>query len=358
MRPHADHPPPSEDLRQGIKSAIGTLHGRLSTTDLDAIPLSDYSRRYLRTYREDLGLALRRYGQLITWSLEESPLPLGDNVFLEYGGGTGIMSMLAKAAGVGTVVYNDIYDVSCDDARTLATEMGAVADHYVQGDIGDVAAYLGAAGIRINAVASFDVIEHIYDISGFFSALTALTPGPLSITMSTGANPYNPLIVRALRRVHHEAEHVDSPEEEGRKERDATGSYLSIRREMIRGIAPELEEGVVERLARATRGLREEDIRAAVTDCLASGRMPSPSHPTNTCDPFTGNWAEQLMDLQGLRDQLRTAGFRAELRFGPYEETGAPARASVKRALNRGIPLLGELGRYVAPSVIIHGRRD
>lgn len=326
--------------------------------DVDAIPLSDYNRRYLCTYREDLGLALRRYAQLIAWSLEESPEPLGANVFLDYGGGTGLMSMLAKASGVGTVVYNDIYNVSCADAQTLATEVDAAADRYICGDIGDLTAILRDEEITINAVASFDVIEHIYDISGFFDALPGLTPGPLSIAMFTNANPYNPLVARNLRRVHHRAEYIDREKEPGWKERDSNRSYVSLRRGIIREIAPDLDDTTVEGLAQATRGLCEPDIRLAVSDYLVTGRMRAPDHPTNTCDPSTGNWAEQLIDLCALRDRLKTLGFRSEIRSGIYEETGTPIRQSLKKTLNRGLPHLREMGRYFAPSIIVYARRD
>lgn len=42
------------------------------------------------------------------------------NVFVDYGAGTGIMSLLAREMGFGAVLYVDIYDVSCRDAELIA----------------------------------------------------------------------------------------------------------------------------------------------------------------------------------------------------------------------------------------------
>ena len=52
----------------------------------------------------------------------------------------------------------------------------------------------------------------------------------------------------------------------------------------------------LECLARQTRGLNRTDIERAVQSFLETCRMPMPRHPTNTCDPYTGNWQEQLID--------------------------------------------------------------
>ena len=38
-------------------------------------------------------------------------MPLNKFTFIEYGGGTGLLSLLAKECNIGTVIYNDIYDL-------------------------------------------------------------------------------------------------------------------------------------------------------------------------------------------------------------------------------------------------------
>jgi hypothetical protein len=46
-------------------------------------------------------------------------------------------------------------------------------------------------------------------------------------------------------------------------------------------------------LAKKTRGLMKDDIEKLVEEYIASGKITyQPDHPTNTCDPYTGNWAD------------------------------------------------------------------
>jgi hypothetical protein len=57
---------------------------------------------------------------------------------VDYGGGLGLMSMLARRLGVGRVIYNDIYPASCRDAELIARQLGIPANDYVTGHIESV----------------------------------------------------------------------------------------------------------------------------------------------------------------------------------------------------------------------------
>lgn len=74
------------------------------------------------------------------------------------------MSLLAAELGVGTVIYNDIYDVSCKDIEILSNALGLKPDHIVCGDVDDLVSYLQEKSISINVIVSYDVLEHIYDV--------------------------------------------------------------------------------------------------------------------------------------------------------------------------------------------------
>ena len=54
----------------------------------------------------------------------------------------------------------------------------------------------------------------------------------------------------------------------------------------------------------------------------------APVHPTNTCDPRTGNWAEHLMDLGTLRKKLAARGFESRILTGYYGSSTNPARTA------------------------------
>ena len=126
--------------------------------------------------------------------------------------------MLAKELGIRTVIYNDIYEVSCRDAEALAYAIGNKADYYVQGDIDDVIDFCNLNNIRFNSIASYDVIEHIYDIEKYFNKLHLLNPDTL--VMASSANASNPFIRRLKMRDQKRNEYERKENKYGHKERD------------------------------------------------------------------------------------------------------------------------------------------
>jgi SAM-dependent methyltransferase len=252
--------PRDEELLARVNAAAERLGRRIAATDLSSADISDYNKRYHGWMRGDLRTSLQRYAYLLAWSLAGSAKPPGDFVFVDYGGGAGWLALLAKEFGVGTVIYNDIYDVSCRDARTIGRLLEAEAEHYVEGGMAEFATFLKDRRLGCDAVASFDVIEHVYDIEGLFAGLAELSAPPFSLVMASTANPYNPRMRWRMRRHHRQIEYHDQPKQWGDKARDCYRAYYQVRREIIAAKAPELSPKQVEELARLTRGLMECDI--------------------------------------------------------------------------------------------------
>jgi hypothetical protein len=280
-------------------------------------------------------------------------------VFLDYGGGSGILSLLAKEFKIGTVIYNDIYDVSCKDAKVIGESIGNQADYYVQGDINDVINFLRKNSISCNAIASYNVIEHIYDIKGFLKKLHALSDEMLSVVMTTEANIFNPLIRKSIMKKQIEKEYKDREKKWGHKERDCLKAYLKVREEMILKYAPDLNKKEIEYLAKATRGMIEADIKKCVNEYLETGLFPKePSHPTNTCDPYTGNWEERLMDPYQLKDILSKTGFRAEVLSGCYGRAENIIKRILAIFLDLTVYIFKKQGIRIAPFFTVYGQRS
>ncbi len=156
------------ELSQRIASAQVRLHEKLSNLNIDSCGISEYNQRYLKDKIRRLRAALGEYGDLLFLSMAESSKSPESFVLAEYGGGHGVLSFLAKEIGIGTVIYNDIYDVSCRDASRLSGLLKLPLDHVVCGDVDKFISYLNDRSIPIDALASYDVLEHIYDIESHF----------------------------------------------------------------------------------------------------------------------------------------------------------------------------------------------
>ena len=117
---------------RAIDRAAARLERKLTSLRPDDLPISPYIRRHLRLKIESSASYLQIYSLILGWSLARTRTPLGQVAFCDYGAGSGVLAMLAKELGVGVVVYNDIYDVSCHDAEIVARALGCRADWYAE----------------------------------------------------------------------------------------------------------------------------------------------------------------------------------------------------------------------------------
>jgi ubiquinone/menaquinone biosynthesis C-methylase UbiE len=342
-----------------VNEAANRLYHKLEGIDLETLDVSDYNKRYFGLLLNNLKSNLQKYAYILVWSITKTDIPLNKFVFLDYGGGSGMLSLLAKECNIGTVIYNDIYSVSAKDAESIGKAIGNRADHYVIGDINEVIDFLKEKSINCNAIANYDVIEHIYDIEEFLGKMHLISDSNLRVFFSSGANPYNPVIKRKLVKNHYKCEFFDREHSFGRKERDPLKSYSTIRKEMIKSLNPDLSDDDVAYLCTATKGMIEYDIKKVVNEYLTSGtvtlKQKFPKYSTNTCDPYTGNWAEHLMDVYQLQNILRSNNFQADIWRGYYGDSNTLLKCLAARSLNLLIKNTGRYGLAFSPFFTLYG---
>ncbi len=107
-------------LHQEMPAAAARLQAKLRGLDLARLDISDYIERSIGDYVKRLPYTLQKNAFVLLLATAGVRTGLSDMVFVDYGGGAGTLSMLAREAGVGTVIYSDIYDISCRDARIVA----------------------------------------------------------------------------------------------------------------------------------------------------------------------------------------------------------------------------------------------
>ncbi|AKB51647.1 hypothetical protein MSBRW_2394 [Methanosarcina barkeri str. Wiesmoor] len=342
-----------------VNEAASRLHYKLKGMNLETLDISDYNKKYFGSLLGNLHSNLQRYAYILVWSITKIDVPLNKLVFLDYGGGSGMLSLLAKECNIGTVIYNDIYDVSARDAELIGKAIGEQADYYIPGDIDEVIDFLKNNSINCNVIANYDVIEHIYDIEEFLKKISLISNNNLRVFFSSGANPYNPFIKRKLTKYHQMCELVDREQVFGDKERDLLEAYSKIRTKLIKSLNPNLSEDQVAYLVTATRGMVESDIQKAVNEFSASGsitlKQKYPQYPTNTCDPYTGNWAEHLMDIYQLRNILQSENFQADIWRGYYGDSNTLLKCLAARSLNFLIKNSGRYGLVLSPFFTLCG---
>ena len=171
---------------------------------------------------------------------------------------------------------------------------------------------------------------------------------------------FNRRTARHLMKMHYEYEHHDRDNKWGHKKRDSLRAFLSVRREIISGCSEELTTDEIETLAIRTRGLIEGDIRKCVRRYIETKELPRKlEHPTNTCDPHTGNWQEHLIEPHILRDILSKEGLRAEVLPGYYSgRYGSSVKRFLAKCANLGIRMSKRAGLRIAPYYTVYGKRE
>jgi 2-polyprenyl-3-methyl-5-hydroxy-6-metoxy-1,4-benzoquinol methylase len=339
-----------------IENALKRLIEKLSGLNLKEIGISEYNQRYLEQYIKNFDFYAGLYRQLLMNAIRELNKPIDESVFIDYGGGCGFLSLLAKEAGFIEVIYCDIYDVSCDDARIIAENSGIKIDHFVLGNIDDLVSEIRLKQLYPDLICSFDVLEHIYKPIDFFKSLTQIK-NHFSLVFMTSANPFNPIIRRRLMKMQNTAEYKGTSEYWGMKKRDIKIPFLQARKEIIKELLPDAEDGTLHMLAQQTRGLDKSDIREEIDGYKVTGRINySINHPTNICDPYTGNWTENLIDVRALQKQIHLLNFHSEVSGGFYSFTENRSLNQLKSVLNFLIRRSGKLGLYLSATYTLKAK--
>lgn len=285
---------------------------KIANYNFELVALSKRGRNELFQYFIAGGAtALEPYLQLIDQVLTVCNKQPSELVFVDYGGGLGMLSLLAKQIGFKQVIYTDIDADACSDAHAIGSALGLQADHYVHGDINHMIADMHEKNILCDVLVSYDVIEHVYNLEDFLQKLKNIAyEQKKHIFLASSAHSANPKIKKNLAKLHYMHEH------EGRfdawHEKDVP-SFFSMRKEIIRVYDPTLTLHEIDQLAQTTRGKKQSDIHAIVDAYKHHKIMPTVPEDSNTCDPYTGNWSERILDPHVIESCLRNQGFKTQL---------------------------------------------
>ena len=108
----------------------------------------------------------------------------------------------------------------------------------------------------------------------------------------------------------------------------------------------------------SSRGLKREDIENQVFRYSKDGIFEyHPDHPANTCDPYTGNWAERLIDLKKLKDNIASNGLSMYITNSFYCYSDNKILNSVKMLVNLLIKISGPQCLFLSPNITVEIRK-
>lgn len=305
-------------LKETLNNAARNLFQKLEKVEGNELDISDYSKKYFGNYQSKLHYSLECGCFILAHSLNHLGDDFANATVLDHGGGLGMLSLLAKSAQIKTVVYNDIYNVSTNDAKKIASLLNVSANYYICSDIIELVAELNNKQITIDCFISRNVIEHIYNLEEFFCELSKVPGKNLTVFIATTANEKNILVDLYTKKLQRKAEFEYSAGKWD-KGRDSKKPYSIIRKEILLEAYPNLQRKELMELVICSRGLIKKDILVMAEKYVKDGIMPQkPNHPSNTCDPFTGNRTENLLPIENYKKYFEANGFSFDVYAGFY----------------------------------------
>ncbi len=339
--------------RESFRKYIDPFDRQLGSVVIDAVSPEAYCKKYLGHLLQHKKFYLHIYADVLDKLLQHSTQKKEDIILIDFGAGNGMLGIFAKYCGFKKVFLNDIDKKFVEASTNLAAQLHVEIDDYIHGDIRAVQTAVG--NDRPDAIVGTDVIEHIYDVESFFMTLKQINPSIVSV-LTTASNPSNYFKVRQLEKIQLKdeleggtpADHLlfgEAPHE----------PFLKIREQIIRKYDGQIPGNIIASLAKATRGLNENDIRSAIEKYKQSGQMPVPAAGHNTCNPVSGSWTERILSLENYISLYRNAGFTCKFYAGFYNEYGQGKGFFVKKLLNRFITIFGQ---RISPYIVLVGYKN
>ncbi len=335
-------------------TGLGDFENLLAGIDTAGLGISPYALRYLQHIIGHKKFYIRLYAHVLGLVLANCPKAKENICLIDYGAGNGLLGLLAKHCGFGKVYINDISPVFIDAAKKLSVAIGVSPDGFIDGGIEAVKDYSFAH--KPDAVASTDVLEHIYNLEIFFKSVSEINPAMVTV-MNTASNPANYFKVRKLKKMQLKDEYEGGqPGDHALFGETAHGSFLSMRKKIIKEYAEgKLSQEEINKLATLSRGLQKKDIEAAVEKYLTEKILPQLiAHPTNTCDPITGSWTERVLSFDEYRSIYSSAGFTVGFYDGLYNEFEGGFKSSLPAFANW---LVQFASHRLSPSITLVGKR-
>lgn len=325
--------------RIDYKTACKSIHKKITSIRFDKLPISDYNKGYINGLLPALDYFLKIYTACFKEGLSQCTKKAEDITLVDYGGGSGFFSILAKQIGIGKVIYIDLNEKSVEAIRIIKQEISQGPDIILQGDSDELLKWCEKESIYPDLLISTDVIEHIYDLSVFFHDMINLSY-KMKMVFTTASTPYNPYVIRRLHRFMKECE-------TGSREKI---NYYTKRLNFIRTEFPNLSDTDAKEWALATRGLIYRDIKKAIILNLP----PLMTDKHNTCDPETGNWAERILPISAYRDLVNPYGYKVTIKKGFYN-TVRPQRwkSTASVLMNQLIRFTQKAGLFISPFIIL-----
>lgn len=331
--------PQKDELSRLIQAKAKELLQKLQALPVEHLGMPDYCLVYFKgSHFKRLFFSIETSAHLLYNSITLSKKPIQEIVLMDYGAGVGTLYTLAKMIGCRKVIYNDHLPDWKQSAQLIAEAIGVTVDEYITGDIDSTLSELAAKKIQCDIITSRNVIEHIYKLDYFYSAIAQQQPHAL-VYSSTTANYHNP-----ASRIKHWLWHRKWEKE-----------YWKERYAFIAGLAPDLSTKILSDMSSRTKGMAFPEIQTVVEEYIQTKKLPMPLPVgSNTCEPSNGVWAEHIIPFSEYRQLIDSHYFNVQFKPGFWDTHYSKGWKNLMgKLLNKLIALNRTIGIGMAPFIYV-----
>lgn len=238
---------------------------------------------------------------------------------LEVGCGFGWDAVGLALTGNNQVVASDILPSMIDGmTECLETMKSKGTPLPVTPLLGDICK-LDLPAASFDGIFTTEAIEHVHDLPAMFrNCYRLLKPGGVALIVND-SNRFNQAACEHSWEGWTERdeswEHVEWLKKDVRPVEHADAKpYGIMREEMIHAADNSLSDAQVAKLRAATAGMIKPEIEKAVKDFRITGKLPVRDEFGWCRNPETGEYSERLLDPWELKQWLKDAGFKVQLR--------------------------------------------
>lgn len=323
-----------------VKYSAMAIHlvEKMNQIDFETLGISNYNKEYIAKMKPMFSYFFNINAACLKQGIEALKLSPDEISMIDYGGGSGFLSMLAKEIGIKQVIYIDINPDSVQTIGVLKQKTGIGPDVILHGDSDFLMEWCNRNAVLPQLLVATDLIEHVYDLNLFFDNLMRIN-NQMQMVFSTASNPCNPFTRRKLHKMMLNCEQA--------KDRI---NFVTLRQQYILKEFPEMGEQKALEWSKKTRGLKYEDIKKAVEHNTA----PVLTDKYNTCNPLDGSWAERILPIKTYRNLLKNRGYILEVTNLCYYRNNKNIFIHFLLGLvNLFISISGRLGIIFAPVIIL-----
>ncbi len=322
----------------------------LNNINVADISSNAYAGDYLQKILEHKIHFLHIYADALNKAFDAADCLPAKATLIDFGCGNGLLALFAKYCGVYEVHASDVNADFVMAAQQLSKQLNIALDGWIIGDENSLTKHFVQQ--KPDIIIGTDVIEHVYNLDRLFSIIQLLNPNMITVftTASVAENPFKSKQIKKLQR---EDEYTGSNILHSNHP-FAGWPFLQVRKQFIKTAFPELPKDTILLLAKATRGLQQNDIKPAVDNYLQKKILPTLPQNDNTCDPVTGSWTERLLTVTDYKKIYNQYGFQLSIYHGFYNSFEPGFAALIRKLANGFIKLWGI---KLAPFIVLVGKR-